>query len=230
MNDQANGNDGAAKGTDTTPSPAGAAPAATAPADAAPAATHGGQRQAFAPAGVFATGVGGRRVLWPVAIGAASVVEAAHALLNQLGGFAQFLVLLVLFAIRGELGQLISAFKGLDAMSILPLVMGAADLILPILLLAAGILVWRQGRRAPGLLKAYAIITILLSVGLSILQAIHLPEGVAGIFGSGRARTYLTTSLITSSLWRTTTRMIYPVFLLIWFSRPNVQAETRLWR
>jgi len=227
MNDQANGNDGAAKGTDTTPSPAGAAPAATAPADAAPAATHGGQRQALAPAGEYATGVGGRRVLWPVAIGAASVVVAGQNMLNRVGGFIN---MFLRFGIRDTPGQLISEFKRLDASAIFSLGMSTADLILPMLLLAAGILVWRQSRRAPGLLKTYAIITILLSVGLSILQAIHLPEGVAGIFGSGRARTYLTTSLITSSLWRATTQMIYPVFLLIWFSRPNVQAETRLWR
>ena len=168
----------------------------------------------------------GRRVLWPVAIGAASVVVAGQNLLNQIGGFIR---ISVQFAIRGEPGQLISEFKRLDARAIFSLGMGAADWILPMLLLAAGILVWRQSRRAPGLHKAYAIITILLSVGLSVYQAIIIP-GVAGILGSGRAGTYLTTSLITSSLWRTTTQMIYPVFLLIWFSRPNVQAETRLWR
>jgi len=228
MDEQANANHGAAKGTDTTPSPAVAAPPPDATATpAAPAATHDGQRQAFAPAGEYATGIGGRRVLWPVAIGAASIVLAGQNLLTQLGGYVQFLVR---FATSGKLRQLVSEVKGLDAMSILPLVMGAADLILPMLLLAAGILVWRQSRRAPGLHKAYAIITILQKVGLSIFQAILLPEGAAGIFGSGRARTYLITSLITSSLWRTTTQMIYPVFLLIWFSRPKVKAETRLWR
>ena len=168
----------------------------------------------------------GRRVLWPVAIGAASVVVAGQNLLNQIGGFIR---ISVQFAIRGEPGQLISEFKRLDARAIFSLGMGAADWILPMLLLAAGILVWRQSRRAPGLHKAYAIITILLSVGLSVYQAIIIP-GVAGIAGVGRAGTYLTTSLITSSLWRTTTQMIYPVFLLIWFSRPKVKAETRLWR
>ncbi len=216
MDEQANANHGAAAAIDTTTSPAGATPAVTC----------GGNRQAFAPAGEHATGIGGQRVLWPVAIGAASVVFAGQNLLNQIGGFVQFLAR---FATSGNPGQLISEFKRLDARAIFSLGMGTADWILPMLLLAAGILVWRQSRRAPGLLKAYAIITILLSVGLSVYQAIIIP-GVAGIAGVGRAGTYLTTSLITSSLWRTTTQMIYPVFLLIWFSRPNVQAETRLWR
>ena len=46
MDEQANANHGAAKGTDTTPSPAVAAPAPDATATpAAPAATHGGQRR-----------------------------------------------------------------------------------------------------------------------------------------------------------------------------------------
>jgi len=223
MDEQANVNHGAAKGTDTTPSPAVAAPPPDATATpAAPAATHDGQRQAFAPAGEYATGIGGRRVLWPVAIGAASIVLAGQNLLTQLGGYVQFLVR---FATSGKLRQLVSEVKGLDAMSILPLVMGAADLILPMLLLAAGILVWRQSRRAPGLLKAYAIIQILLIVGVSIVQALVIPT-FAGISDSSIARTYL----ITTSLWRATTHMIYPVFLLIWFARPNVKAETHLWR
>ena len=164
----------------------------------------------------------GRRVLWPVAIGAASVVVAGQNLLNQIGGFIR---ISVQFAIRGEPGQLISEFKRLDARAIFSLGMGAADWILPMLLLAAGILVWRQSRRAPGLLKAYAIIQILLIVGVSIVQAIVIPT-FAGISDSSIARTYL----ITTSLWRATTHMIYPVFLLIWFARPNVKAETHLWR
>jgi hypothetical protein len=223
MDKQANVNDGAATGTDTTPSPAVAAPPPDATATpAAPAATHGGQRQAFAPDGIYATGVGGRGVLWPVAIGAASVVLAGQNLLNQIGGFIR---ISVQFAISGEPGQLISEFKRLDARAIFSLGMGAADLILPMLLLAAGILVWRQSRRAPGLHKAYAIITILQKVGLSIFQAMMFLDA-AGIAGSSMARPYM----ITTSLWRATTQMIYPVFLLIWFSRPNVKAETRLWR
>jgi hypothetical protein len=213
MSQQANGiNDGA-------PVPINAT---TSPSVAAPAAIFGGQRQAFVPAGVCATGIGGRRVLWPVAIGAASIVLAGQNLLTQLGGYVQFLVR---FATSGKLRQLVSEVKGLDARAIFSLGMGTADWILPMLLLAAGILVWRQSRRAPGLLKAYAIIQILLIVGVSIVQAIVIPT-FAGISDSSIARTYL----ITTSLWRATTHMIYPVFLLIWFSRPKVKAETRLWR
>ena len=220
MNEQANANDGAAEPIGTAASPIDAA---SLPAGAIPATTHeGGRKPTFAPAGLYP---GGRRVLWPVAVGTASIVVAGQNLLNQVGGFLQFFAR---FATKGNPGQLISELKRLDARAIFSVGMGAADLILPMLLLAAGILVWRQNRRAPGLLKAYAIITILLSVGLAIFQANIIPD-VAGIAGGGRARTYLTSSLIISSLWRTTTAMIYPIFLLIWFSRAKVKQHVQTW-
>jgi hypothetical protein len=183
------------------------------------------KQQALRPAGIYAAGAGTRRVLWPVTIGAISVALGAWAFLDLLGYAIQFGLLA---ASRGE-RDFGSVFKGDFRLTVsvgLILLKG----IIAVFLFTAGLLVVQQSRLGLKMHKAYAIITILLSVGLSILQAIHLPEGVAGIFGSGRARTYLITSLITSSLWRTTTQMIYPVFLLIWFSRPKVQAETHLWR
>jgi len=181
------------------------------------------KQQALRAAGIRAAGT--RRVLWPVTIGAISVALGAWAFLDLLGYAIQFGLLA---ASRGE-RDFGSVFKGDFRLTVsvgLILLKG----IIAVVLFTAGLLVVRQSRLGLKMHKTYAIITILLSVSLSICQAIHLPEGVAGIFGSGRTRTYLTTSLITSSLWRATTQMIYPVFLLIWFSRPNVQAETRLWR
>jgi len=53
------------------------------------ASVNGPGQQAFVPAGAYATGVGGRRVLWPVAIGAASVVVAASKLLTLIGSILQ---------------------------------------------------------------------------------------------------------------------------------------------
>jgi hypothetical protein len=219
MDKQANVNDGAATGTDTTPSPAVAAPPPDATATpAAPAATHGGQRQqAFAPAGEYATGVGGRRVLWPVAIGAASVVLAGQNLLNQVTNLISLFVRLVAY---GPGYNWASNLGNIDAMSALSLLFGLIDLAMPILLLAAGILVWRQNRHGGLLHRIYAVIVILESMALSVIQANAWSHAYDNI---------RTEWLILPLLWATI-RAVWPVFLLIWFARPNVKAEMRLWR
>jgi hypothetical protein len=217
MNELPSANEGAAAPIDTTTSPADAAPADTAPTHAAPAATHGGQRQAFAPAGFCATGVGGRRVLWPVAIGAVSVVLAIQNLLAVVG-----------YALHACLTFLVSGGKllGLDPISsnLWPLViMGLQEFpafVGGLILLPAGLLVWRQGRHGPRMHVIYAISAILLNV----------ITPVASFLNIARQAPDCQMEYVLFPIWNATVGMIYPVFLLIWFSRPNVKAETRLWR
>ncbi len=204
MDEQANPNDRANPAIDAT----------TPPADGEPAATCGVEQQAFVPAGAYATGIGGRRALWPVAIGAVSVVLAGQDLLKLIGSFC-----MILF--RGSLyrlpGQLVSEFKNIDARAILGLGLGIGSLIPPLLLLSAGLLIWRQHRRALGLHRAYAILMIILNLASPIILFYTYPET-------------LRLNYAFHLIWQATIAVIYPVFLLIWFSRAKVRAETRLWR
>lgn len=201
MNEQTNANDGAAP-TDATKSSA----------DGPPAAACGGEQQAFVPSGVFDAGIGGRRVLWPVAIGAASVVVAALKLLTLIGDFLQLGVSVVLGS-----GPPFSEVFGGSLWSMAAATAYLLGGVIGALLLPAGILVWRQSRLGPGMHKAYAIIAILLNLALPLTQFFAYPE-------------MYRMQLISRSLWSATLGMVYPVFLLVWFSRAKVKAETRLWR
>ena len=175
-----------------------------------------GATQAFAPAGNIATGIGGRRVLWPVAVGAISVAFGAQKALGVIGTSSQMLV----WAALGS-GSLVSSF---GSGNLWPMVSASAMLLGGILgialLLPAGLLLWRQSRAGPTMHVIYAILAILLNLLWSIGQIgqiMSYPES------------FRTQGMI-GPIWNATTAMIYPVFLLIWFSRPNVRAETRLWR
>jgi hypothetical protein len=219
MNDQANANDGAAKGTDTIPAPAGAAPPPDATATpAAPAATHGGQRQAFAPAGVFATGVGGRRVLWPVAIGAISVALGTLKLLGLIGHVLQLGAQLALYG-GAVSGPIFGGNLWIMVYTNNYLVTG----IIGGLLLPAGLLLWRQGRLGPRMHIICAILAIPPNIFSLIGQIMFYPPPM------GMPTTQWVVWSI-SPIWSATVGMVYPVFLLIWFSREKVKTETRLWR
>ena len=222
MNELPSANEGAAAPINTTVSPANAAPADTAPADTAPpdtapAATHDGQRQAFAPAGEYATGIGGRRVLWPVAVGAISVALGVQDLMAVVG-----------YALHACFTFLVSGGKllGLDPISSnrWPLViMGLQEfpaLVGGLIILPAGLLVWHQGRLGPRMHVVYAISAILMNV----------ITPVASFLDIARLSPDSQMEFLLFPIWNATVAMIYPVFLLIWFSRPKVKAETRLWR
>ena len=222
MNELPSANEGAAAPINTTVSPANAAPANaapadTAPADTAPAATHDGQRQAFAPAGEYATGAGGRRVLWPVAVGAISVALGVQDLMAVVG-----------YALHACFTFLVSGGKllGLDPISSnrWPLViMGLQEfpaLVGGLIILPAGLLVWHQGRLGPRMHVVYAISAILMNV----------ITPVASFLDIARLSPDSQMEFLLFPIWNATVAMIYPVFLLIWFSRPKVKAETRLWR
>ncbi len=159
-----------------------------------------------------AYGVTYRRVLWPVAIGAVSATMAAYDLLRVIGHILQ----LGFSFILGGGGQFGGIFSGdLPAM-----VAGSAYMlggVIGALLLPAGILVWRQSRLGPGMHKAYAIIAILLNITFPLAQSFTYPASYR-------------MQLLFWPMWSATMGMIYPVFLLIWFTRPKVKAETRLWR
>jgi len=173
------------------------------------------QRQAsdrFAPA----TGIGGRRVLWPVAIGAISVALGAEHALHTVGYILQMIY--SFFTGDGSLGSLLSmlgtnSLWGLlrESVQLLTGIMGGA------LLVPAGLLTWRQNKSGPLVHAIYAIVAIPLIILWPIVQIMSYSE----MF---RAQFFII------PIWWATVTMIYPVFLLIWFSRPKVKAETRLWR
>jgi hypothetical protein len=89
-----------------------------------------------------------------------------------------------------------------------------------LILLPAGLLVWRQGRLGPRMHVTYAIVAILLNV----------ITPVASFLNIARQAPDCQIEYVLFPIWNATVGMIYPVFLLIWFSRPEVKAETRLWR
>jgi len=157
-------------------------------------------------------GIHGRRVLWPVAIAAASIVLGARGALQGTFGLIGALVRLV-----GEFD--INHIHRLDAMSVMALLFGFLDLALPILLLVGGLLLWHQSRRAVRLHWIYAVIDVLRIVVLAIMQGVHWTSSYSpgGLWAFWH-------------LWRATVLAVYPVFLLVWFSRAKVRAEIRLWR
>ena len=172
-----------------------------------------GATGAFAPAGNLVTGIGGRRVLWPVAIGAISVAIGAERALSPIG----FILQMISDVLEGG-GSPLSRFGG---NSLWVLVYWSSQMLMGVLsgalLLPAGLLLWRQSRAGTILHVVYAILMIPLNFLWSIAQIMIFP---------GMARSPLLVWLI----WYATMMIIYPVFLLIWFSRPKVKAETRLWR
>ncbi len=164
-------------------------------------------------AGQIAVPNGGacRRALWPVGIGAVSFALAVRGLLI----LTMLLLLLGLDLIldhenwfREFLGGSLAEYTawGFRLLRYLSCV----------ILLPAGILAWRQSRFAPGMHRAYAIIGILLSLCIPLGHILSAPEqfGLHSLLGA---------------IWPTTVAMVYPVFLLIWFARAKVKAETRLW-
>jgi len=171
-----------------------------------------GQR-GFVPAGVQPTGIAGRRVLWPVAIGAVSMVFGAQQTLAMAG----YLLYMIGRLLSG--GSPLSAFDGSDLWGLadagIILLNGA---LCGALLLPAGLLVWRQSRLGPVLSIIFAILDILLTIGQPIARLMSYPEEIRTEW-----------SFVIWPLWSATIGMIFPVFLLIWFARPKVKAETRLW-
>ena len=152
-----------------------------------------------------------RRVLWPVGIGAVSLALAAYQLLIVL---ARILMLGLSFILDGE-----PPSEGLFSGELLGFLVGSVQLLgflISAVLLVAGILVWCQSRLAVGMHKAYAIIAIMLNLALPLTRFLAYPANFA-IY------------LLVWQIWSATLFMIYPVFLLIWFARPKVKAETRLW-
>jgi len=159
-----------------------------------------------------AYGVTYRRVLWPVAVGAVSIALAASKLLTVIGSILGLGFQIVL---GGG-----SSFDWIFSSNLWGMVAGSTYFlggIMGCLLLPAGLLVWRQSRLGPGMHKAYAILAIILNLAAPIAQLLAYPE-------SYRMQLFIW------PIWRATIEMVYPVFLLIWFARAKVKAETRLWR
>jgi len=85
------------------------------------------------------------------------------------------------------------------------------------LLLPAGLLVWRQSRLGPAMLKACAVLAIIFDLAAPLVQFFAYPQSYR-------------MQLFFYPIWSATIGMIFPVFLLTWFARAKVKAETRLWR
>ena len=168
------------------------------------------KQQALRTAGICDAGP--RRVLWPVTIGAMSVALGAWGLLDLIG-YALQLGLLAASLGQREFGSVLRGDFRLTVSAGIMMLTG----VIAVLLFTAGLLVVRQSRFGPKMHKAYAIMTIILNLALPILQCLSYPEHYRIYFAF-------------QPLWSATVAVVYPVFLLIWFSREKVQAETRLWR
>jgi hypothetical protein len=156
------------------------------------------------------------RVLWPVAVGAISVAYGAERVLISIGYILQ--MILILFTGSGSLSSLFLGFGTSDLWGLMFASMQLLSGILGgVLLLPAGLLLWRQSKAGPVMHVTYAVLAILLNLAWPIGQIMSYPA-------------HLRTQVLVYPIWGATMGMIYPVFLLIWFSREKVKAETQLWR
>jgi hypothetical protein len=86
------------------------------------------------------------------------------------------------------------------------------------MLIPAGMLVFHQRRLGRLMHIAYAVAAIVLPI-ISLVGP--LADDESSIWYS---------LILTGQLGEVGLRLIYPIFLLIWFSRKRVRAEVRLWR
>ena len=146
--------------------------------------------------------------IWPHVIGALSVLHAAMAV--------PYLVGVVFSFIRWTLPLEQSlSFTGVNLAGILQALPSLIP-VLQIALAAAGVLLWRRRPSGRRLHLACAFWLLIIAAAYPFLM-IDVP---------------CTTFSVRNALqpvYRATTWAIYPVFLLIWFTRPKVKRQVRGW-
>jgi hypothetical protein len=153
--------------------------------------------------------------LWPRVIGVLSIVLAGQSMLGLVGALIQ--VILALVTGQGGFGALLGRF-GWGAVYALNVVGMPA---LSVVLMVGGFLLYRRHRLGARLHVIYAIPAILL-VGI-------LPVAYIGLLVPQMGQQAAVFAIV-STIWGATTRGIYPVFLLVWFSKANIRRQVRAWR
>jgi len=152
-----------------------------------------------------------RQPVWPYVIGVLSMALAAQKLLSLLGIGIQVAVQLLL---AGPGGSLTSIFGGFGAWQLSLMIQRIFHPLLGTILMAAGFALYKHSRFAPVLHVIYAIPAVLLAVVFPILYVTTCPP-------------QLMPQMAFWPIWQSTTSLIYPVFLLVWFSRAKVKQQVR---
>jgi hypothetical protein len=165
-----------------------------------------------APAGVIDTSVPYNRPVWPVILGVVSIVQAGYALVR-------LVTMLLNMAYSVVLQGTFSGAFPLGGMGLWNLVQAAQYLLPPllgVLLLAAGVLLYRHYPLAPLLHVIYAVPTVLLSAGLPVAFVLTCPP-------------QFMPHMAFPTLQNATVSLIYPVFLLVWFARAKIRRQVAMW-
>jgi len=157
--------------------------------------------------------------VWPQALGAVSFAFASMGLLNLVGFVLQISTGLLTRRFGGGSG--IGPFLGgLSAGPSWELMLAATLVLRPLLsglLLAGGILLFWQRRRAALLHWLFAVPMAVLCVLSPVAQILIYPPHVR-------------TMVFFGPIWGSTKALIYPTFLMIWFSRARVLRQMHAWR
>jgi len=153
-------------------------------------------------------------VVWPYAMGAVSMVIGGFDLLRLVALLLQFAVALA----TGQAGRVWSllSLPGLGWQG----VHFASEAVRPLLgglLLAAGYTLYKHSRFAPLLHWIYAVPAVLFGVAFPIFYILTCPP-------------QLRQHAMFWPIWQSTTWLVYPVFVIVWFRRPKVRRQVRHWR
>ena len=157
-----------------------------------------------------------KRCVWPYVMGGISMVLAGYSLLAMVS----ILLQLVYSALTGRLARTGSLFPFGGTASTWELVRMARYGLRPMLgaiLLAGGFTLYRHNRFGPLLHVIYAVPAVPLTVGLAIADTLTCPPSVMP-------------QMAVWTIWDATTSLIYPVFVLVWFARPQIRRQVRAWR
>ena len=165
---------------------------------------------------------------WPTAIGTIAIVFGT---LGTLGGLLGALSP-VTIAIFSEF-MLPGQEEGLQQTMAWSVAYGIGGMIIAILLLIAGIRLRSRRRQAVVLIRTWAIVKILLSVGGTVIgyQSVQLQmeaiqnDPSSPIMNTGIMGTFGMVGMVVGLLWA----FVLPVFMLAWFARKKIKSETESW-
>ncbi|MCH8969802.1 MAG: hypothetical protein IIA66_11880 [Planctomycetes bacterium] len=165
---------------------------------------------------------------WPTAIGIIAIVFGT---LGTLGGLLGALSP-VTIAIFSEF-MLPGQEEGLQQTMAWSVAYGIGGMIIAILLLIGGIRLRSRRRQAVVLIRTWAIVKILLSVGGTVIgyQSVQLQmeaiqnDPSSPIMNTGIMGTFGMVGMVVGLLWA----FVLPVFMLAWFARKKIKSETESW-
>lgn len=176
---------------------------------------------------------------WPTVIGIIAIVLASFGLLGAVCVFGSMFVPGMGFNPAmmpggpGPANSSVDMAEWADIMQFNNAVGGVMSLAFSVLEMIGGILLLERRRIAVSWLKAFAWLTIMLSIGFQIWSwssgmMQQMMEFNAAIAGPGGR--YAVIGGIGGVVCATVFGLAFPVFLLIWFSRSKVKAEVSTWR